>query len=62
MSFGKLDVESLHGLYEIKGTAEEIGKITTYKQEHPGGDDNIILFIVTIGECSVKISSSDFIS
>ena len=37
MDFTKLDVESIHGLYEIKGSDEEISRITTYLDDHPGG-------------------------
>ena len=38
MDFTKLDVESIHGLYEIKGNDEEISRITTYLDDNPGGE------------------------
>lgn len=39
LDFSKVDVEKLYGLYEVKGTGEEMDKITSYLDDNPEGDD-----------------------
>ena len=43
MDFSKIELESLWGLYEIRGKKEELEKINTHVQTHEDGESNTLI-------------------
>ena len=43
MDFSKIELESLWGLYEIRGKKEELEKINTHVQTHEDGEGNTLI-------------------